>query len=86
MPYIKQDRRNELDSAIENLADLVKRTDQRAGDLNYTITSLLKQVFGEMRYADHNEAIGVLECIKLEFYRRRTAPYEDIKIVQNGDV
>ena len=30
--------------------------------------------------------MGVLECCKLEFYRRVAAPYEDIKIEENGDV
>ena len=30
--------------------------------------------------------IGVLECAKLELYRRVAAPYEDDKIDENGDV
>jgi len=30
--------------------------------------------------------IGVLECVKQEFYRRKVAPYEDIKIIENGDI
>lgn len=29
--------------------------------------------------------IAAFECAKLEFYRRMAAPYEDTKIVQNGD-
>jgi hypothetical protein len=29
---------------------------------------------------------GVLENVKQEFYRRAAAPYEDKKILQNGDV
>jgi hypothetical protein len=33
-----------------------------------------------------NEAIGVLECAKLELYRRVAAPYEDEKIAESGDV
>ena len=33
-----------------------------------------------------NEVIGVLECAKLELYRRVAAPYEDDKRLQNGDV
>jgi len=27
-----------------------------------------------------------MECAKMEIYRRLVAPYEDRKIVQNGDV
>jgi len=30
--------------------------------------------------------VGVLECAKLELYRRIAAPYEDEKIVETGDV
>jgi len=30
--------------------------------------------------------MGVLECIKQEFYRRAVAPYEDKKKEENGDV
>ena len=37
-------------------------------------------------YADINSAIGVLECAKLELYRRQAAPYEDKKIEENGEV
>jgi hypothetical protein len=39
-----------------------------------------------LSYADYNSIIGVLECAKLEIYRRTAAPYEDEKIEQNGDV
>jgi hypothetical protein len=28
----------------------------------------------------------MLECCKLELYRKIAAPYEDIKIQENGDV
>jgi len=31
-------------------------------------------------------AMGVLSAITEEFYRRKVAPYEDEKIVENGDV
>ena len=33
-----------------------------------------------------NAIIGALECAKLELYRRVAAPYEDDKIIENGDV
>ena len=41
---------------------------------------------GRTRYAHLNEAIGVLECAKLELYRRVAAPYEDGKRAETGDV
>ena len=60
---------------------------QRPGHINYVVSLLLHHVYGEeLRYADHNEIIGVLECIKQEFYRRQTIPYEDGKIRQQGDL
>jgi len=37
-------------------------------------------------YSDYNALVGVLECAKLEFYRRAVAAYEDKKIKENGDV
>lgn len=58
------------------------------GQLNYQITKKIDQyleVFG-VNYTNINEVIGVLECAKLELYRRIAAPYEDKKITENGDV
>ena len=37
-------------------------------------------------YSRINELIGVLECAKIELYRRIAAPYEDDKSRINGDV
>jgi hypothetical protein len=34
----------------------------------------------------HHNVVGVLECCKLELYRRLVSKYEDIKILLNGDV
>lgn len=88
MPYIPKSDRKQYVSLIEELAALVPQDRaKRAGHLNFIITKLLHTACGnEMRYSDHNEAIGVLECAKLELYRRRTAPYEDQKIKEEGDV
>jgi hypothetical protein len=55
------------------------------GELNYVVTKILKGVY-PLKYYHLNKAIGVLECIKLEFYRRVAAPYEDVKIKESGDV
>ncbi len=85
MPYILQEDRDRLDPKINALAEIIN-TDQRAGEINYTITKLLLKLRGEGRYADYNELIGALESAKLEFYRRQIAPYEDKKAKENGDV
>lgn len=83
MPYIKPERRAELE-AFPAPAVL-----QASGDLNYLITRLCLAFLNAHRpsnYADYNSVIGALECAKQEFYRRMVALYEDTKIQENGDV
>lgn len=84
MPYVDADARAHLDAGGEP---------RNAGELNYAVTKLvdaylarLRQADGRLRYAHLNEAMGVLECAKLELYRRIAAPYEDEKIAESGDV
>lgn len=79
MPYERPQRRRELDEG---------RAPQQPGELNYLVTRLIDQYLrdkGALRYAHLNEVIGVLECAKLELYRRLAAPYEDRKIAEHGD-
>ncbi|HET8760765.1 MAG TPA: hypothetical protein VFN94_06835 [Nitrospiria bacterium] len=80
MPYITADARARLDAGGK--PDTV-------GELNYAITRLVDAYLiqqGGIRYANLNEVIGVLECAKLEAYRRLAAPYEDQKLGETGDV
>ena len=80
MPYVKKDQRPALEKG---------RLPEDAGELNYVITRLIDAYLdrsGGVRYTRLNEVIGVLECAKLELYRRIAAPYEDRKIAENGDV
>mgnify|MGYP000959048219 CR=1 FL=1 len=87
MPYITQERRDmmmsllQLDTPPQGEYDLTIT----AGDLNFLITTICLAT-GPSSYADYNELIGMLECCKLELYRRAVAPYEDKKIKENGDV
>lgn len=83
MPYIAEESRPPID---RSLADLMTRLPTLGvGDLNYAITRLL-QATGPESYAEFNALVGVLECCKLEFYRRAVAAYEDVKVFENGDV
>jgi hypothetical protein len=61
---------------------------ENPGELNYLITKLIDLYLQDkgLKYKNINEVIGVLECAKLELYRRIAGPYEDKKIVSNGDV
>ena len=82
MPYIKTYERPKLDATLRFFEPL------NVGELNYVITVLCKKYIqqnGES-YENYNALIGVLECAKLELYRRKVSPYEDIKIMANGDV
>lgn len=81
MPYIKQEDRSEIDK-------LLLYTSFNVGELNYIITKLCKRYMKENgeKYKHYNDIIGVLECAKLEFYRRKVSIYEDIKCIKNGDV
>jgi hypothetical protein len=87
MPYITKELRTAVDKKVKDLASAVKECgkENRAGVLNYSISSLLKELY-DLRYTEVNEAVGMLECTKQEYYRRVAAPYEDKKIKENGDV
>ena len=87
MPYIRKDGR--IAWMHNGLIKLLKyiRKDTPSGDLNYIITNILLKALGESpNYARFNEIIGVLECCKLEMYRKKVAKYEDQKVKENGDV
>ena len=95
MPYIKQKDRNRVDALIDSIAERIAKDsndngEQVCGRLNYTITKLMQKVLEyeniRIGYSEYNELIGMLECCKLELYRRKVAPYEDAKIKENGDV
>ena len=86
MPYIKPEDRAPLDALIDQLCAVLPAEDF-AGQVNYVVSNLCAGVLREKKnYARINELVGVLECAKLELYRRVAAPYEDTKIEQNGDV
>lgn len=83
MPYIIKDRRLAVDPRVPTVAAA-----ETAGELNYQITVLVDRYLKTYSpsYANINEVVGVLECAKLEVYRRIAAPYEDRKAKENGDV
>lgn len=79
MPYLESGIRASLDDG---------RRAQKGGELNYQISKLLNDFVAMkgLSYATVNEAIGAIECAKIEFYRRVAANYEDLKAAQNGEV
>ena len=87
MPYIPPYRRQHLDCHIDRLASRLVHLGASPGDLNYSITRLLILLYGiDPTYSKIASAMGTLECVKAEFYRKVAAPYEDKKATENGQV
>lgn len=83
MPYIKECDREKFDNTFRDLPEI-----SNPGELNYLLTVLCKCYISDNNecYQSFNDALGALEGAKLELYRRQIAPYEDIKVDENGDV
>lgn len=79
MPYLTIGERSSLNDG---------RKAQKGGELNYQISKLLNDFIAmrSLSYATINEAMGAIECAKLEFYARVARPYEELKAKQNGEV
>ena len=89
MPYVSQDVRDKYAGALSELFDMLGyKTPLTPGELNYVITEVILLYLKQkgLSYTICNEVLGVLDAVAREFYRRKVAPYEDEKIVQNGDV
>ena len=88
MPYIPEKDRESLDYAIFDITARILAEEGTAGRMNYCISSMINMMIEKkgLSYSNLNEIIGALECIKMELYRRVAAPYEDLKIQENGDV
>jgi len=70
------------------LYEMRLRCPSNVGELNFIISTIIDEYLGikGLSYEGINTAIGVLECVKLELYRRIAAPYEDTKMQDNGEV
>ena len=80
MPYIKQELRAKLEPNLDFPA-------LNAGELNFQITCVIREYWAEhQNYQGINDILGALEGAKLEFVRRTVNPYEDQKILENGDL
>lgn len=79
MPYIPFERREAILHGA--LADT-------SGELNYRFTRIMLDYLRthNLSYQTINDIKGASQGALAEFDRRVTAPYEDRKIVQNGDV
>lgn len=79
MPYVNFDDRGKIATTIPDGLS--------AGQINFIIADIMDQFIGPAPNYDRiNAAIGIMECCKLELYRRIAVPFEDKKMLQNGDV
>lgn len=91
MPYIKQEKRDALEPAIDQLLLALRNLqlddpmDSPEGNLNYVITRILDKMYNA-NYREVNNACGVLTACLMEYYRRVAAPLEDQKRFERGDV
>lgn len=82
MPYIDKEAKLRLGNPSSQPSPTT------AGELTYVIW---RTVLGYVRdngtrYQTFCDILGALTAVRMEFYRRKVAPYEDGKIAENGDV
>lgn len=79
MPYLEQGIRASLAEG---------RVPAKPGELNYAMSQLVKGyiAMNGVSYTTLNAVAGVLSCLSMEVYRRITAPYEQKKLEESGDV
>ena len=82
MPYIKQNERSAMDQIVDMMDDWGI---QANGDLNYILYAFCKRHV-RPSYNNYKNYCGELRQCVTEIERRILAPYEDTKIIENGDV
>lgn len=80
MPYIPIKARDRLDRTG---AEQPSNT----GELAYVISDIIDDYISvDYNFERLSMALGVLEAVKMEVYRRVVAPYEQSKLEANGEV
>ena len=82
MPYIKKDRRAEVEAILKAMLNADIKAD---GDLNYVLFAYCKRHV-KPSYNSYKNFCGELRQCATEIERRVLAEYEDLKIKENGDV
>jgi len=82
MPYVDKADRPRLDDIVEQmyLMDV-----EASGDLNYILFAFCKRHV-KPSYNNYKNFCGELRQCATEIERRLLGPYEDQKILENGDV
>lgn len=92
MAYVSPELRRTLEPVVDRVIDALRELEldfpesSTEGNLNYIFSRVLADVYHGGGYKGINDAIGVLECAKLEFYRRVGADVNTVDRQINGDV
>ena len=84
MPYIKDEEKKKFTKFIHNLTTYINSK----GDLNYVICEIVGRYIAQtgVSYTKMSEKIDTVHDAETELRRRLLDPYEDQKIIDNGDV
>ena len=82
MPYIKEEKRPKMDTIVDRMRNLEIKAN---GDLNYILFKFCKYEV-EPSYNNYKNFCGELRQCANEIERKILPPYEDQKIIENGDV
>jgi hypothetical protein len=88
MPYIRPERREDLDPMVDALAAKLREMVCVRGDLNYVVTQLVLSALkpdSGWSYHSLSDTISVLRDAADEIARRMLGPYEDKAAAKNGD-
>ena len=81
MPYIKSDKRPQLDNVVKLM---IVSDINTPGNLNYVLFRLARYI--PPSYTNYRNFLGELHEAAEEIRRRMLVPYEEEKIEENGDV
>ena len=83
MPYIRPETREMMRPHLHRVLPYIVSV----GDLCYVIYYFMKAfIERDKSFSTISAAQSAAQCAILELYRREAAPYEDSKILENGDV
>lgn len=87
MPYIKKEKRGQFKKPIDEISKLLAADEENIeGNMNYIISRLFaNHLRFKLNYKQLNAMVGMLECCKMELYRKMAAPYENEKCKENGE-
>ena len=90
MPYIKQEERDLVDPHLNKFLRQIGH--MSPGEFVYIMYQIAQWQASSggvanlpVGWTEASRVIADMECAKLEFYRRIIAPYEKVKINENGD-